>query len=318
MMSEGRTQKEIASIVGVDKSTISREVRRNTGLRGKHANTYSSDRSQKKAILREKEKPKRKDLDEKQLKYIRQKIIYDKWSPEYISERGKLELGNFVSHETIYKYIWKCKHSSKQCYKKDKELHCHLRHHGKRRKRKKVSNNRGCIPNRTPMKDRPQIANERKRQGDIEVDLMMGKDHKPALIVMTDRRDRVTRLIKINTKDSKVIADKIIARMKDRKDKLYTMTFDNGLEFAKHEKVAALLEIKTYFTRPYTSQDKGTVENRIGVLRRFITKGTDTRNIHHSTIRAIENKLNNRPMKMFGYRTPNEVRNNIKKVALVN
>jgi len=318
MIKLSHTQKEIALCLGVHKSTISRELKRNVNKRGKHAKVYNAERAHEKAITREKEKKKRTGLKKKELKYLRKKIKIEKWSPEYISERGKLELGSFVSHETIYKYIWKCKHGNKRTYEKDKDLHKDLRHHGRRRKRKNININRGCIPNRTSIEHRPNIVNQRKREGDIEVDLMMGKNHKPALIVLTERKSRTTRLIKITTKKADVIAKKIIKRMESEMSRVYTMTFDNGLEFAKHEKIAKILGIKTYFTRPYTSQDKGTVENRIGVIRRFIPKGTDTKNMHHSTIKSIERKLNNRPMKMFNYRTPNEMRNNIKKVALVN
>jgi IS30 family transposase len=317
MLRLGHKQKDIALSIGVHKSTISRELKRNVNKRGRHANEYISKRAQDKSFIREKEKVKRKSLSKKVLKYIRKKLIEEKWSPEYISERGRLELGAFPSHETIYRYIWQCKQSHKRECQEDKKLHEHLRHHGRRRKRKNINGNRGCIPNRTPMDKRSKIANERKRYGDIEVDLMMGKNHKPALIVMTDRKYRTTRLIKITTKNALMIANKIIKKMKSEKHNIYTLTFDNGLEFAKHEKIAKALGVKTYFTRPYTSQDKGTVENRIGVIRRFIPKGTDTSNIHHNTIKSIENKLNNRPMKLFNYLTPNEMKNNIKKVALV-
>ena len=317
MLILGHKQKDIAISIGVHKSTISRELKRNVNKRGRHAKLYNSDRAQDKAIIREKAKLKRNELSKEVLKYIRKRLKEDKWSPEYISKRGRLEIGEFPSHETIYKYIWKCKRSLKRKYKVDQKLHKYLRHHGRRRKRKNVKGNRGCIPNRTPMDKRPKIANQRRRYGDIEVDLMMGKNHKPALIVMTDRKYRTTRLIKIATKNALVIAKKIIKKMKWEKEQLYTMTFDNGLEFAKHELISDILGVKTYFTRPYTSQDKGTVENRIGVIRRFIPKGTDTSNVHHSTIKSIENKLNNRPMKLFNYLTPNEMKNKIKKVALV-
>ena len=130
----------------------------------------------------------------------------------------------------------------------------------------------------------------------------MGKDHKPALIVLTDRKYRTTNLIKITTKNASVIADKIIKKMKSEKDQIHTMTFDNGLEFAKHEKIAKVLGIKTYFTRPYTSQDKGTVENRIGVIRRFIPKGTDT--IHDVAV-CMSNSGNQ--VVQVGSKKPNEL-----------
>jgi IS30 family transposase len=317
MIKIGHSQKDIASVIGVDKSTISRELKRNVNKRGQYAKVYNSTRAQHKAIKREQEKPKRIGISIHHLRYIRKKLKEERWSPEYISKRGSLELGQFVSHETIYQYIWRCKHSHERKYKEDKELHKYLKHHGRRKKRKNINDNRGCIANRIPMSKRPKIANQRKRKGDYEVDLMMGKNRKPALIVMTDRKLRLTELIKIDNKTAKYISNKIIERVKAKSIKIHTMTFDNGLEFADHEKIAKALVLKTYFTRPYTSQDKGSVENRIGVVRRFLPKGTDISKIHHNTIRSIENKINNRPLRIFDYLTPNEKNKLIKKVALV-
>ncbi len=317
MIKIGHSQKDIAKSIGVDKSTISRELQRNVNSRGRYAKIYDNKRAQSKATKREIEKPKRSGIPQYELKYIRKKLILERWSPEYISKRGSLELGQFVSHETIYKYIWTCKHSNAIKYKGDKDLHKYLKHHGRRTKRKNINNNRGCIANRVPISKRPKVVSLRKRRGDYEVDLMIGKNRKPALIVLTDRKLRLTELIKIENKKAKYISKKIIERVRLKSIKIHTMTFDNGLEFADHQIIAKALGIKTYFTRPYTSQDKGSVENRIGVIRRFLPKGTDVSKIHHNTIRTIESKINNRPLRIFDYLTPNEKNKLIKKVALV-
>ena len=277
LLVSGYKQKEIAKAIGRSESTISRELKRNVNKRGRNAGIYNSVRAQEKTKKRHKEKQKHKRFEDSHLGYIRDKLINERWSPEYISERGKLEYGDFVSHETIYKYIWKCKHSNKRKLKKDKNLHKYLRHHNRRQKRKKSKQNRGCIQNRVSIENRPKIVNERKRKGDYEVDLMMGINHKPGLIVLTDRKTIETKLIKIDTKKAKSIAKKIIRKMKSEK-KIHTLTFDNDLAFAEHQEIARILDVKTYFTRPYTSQDKGTVENRFGVIRRLFPKGTYMRN----------------------------------------
>ena len=317
LLKEGYTQTQISEAIGKSKSTISREIKRNVNKRGKHAGKYDSKRAQIKTNKRHKAKRKYKSLEEWHLKYIREKLKEERWSPEYISERGKLLYGHFVSHETIYKYIWKCKFSNKRRYLKDKDLHKFLRHHKRRQKRKNIKQNKGCIPNRVSIEKRPKIVNERKRKGDLEIDLMMGSNHKPGLIVITDRKTVETKLIKITTKKSRDIANKIINKMKSIKEEIHTMTFDNGLEFADHERVAEILNVKTYFTRPYTSQDKGAVENRIGVIRRFFPKGTDISKVHYNTIKSVEVKLNNRPLGKFNYLTPLEKKKSIKKVALI-
>ena len=144
----------------------------------------------------------------------------------------------------------------------------------------------------------------------------MGINHKPGLIVLTDRKTIETKLIKIDTKKAKSITKKIIRKMKSEK-KIHTLTFDNDLAFADHQEIARILKVKTYFTRPYTSQDKGTVENRIGVIRRFFPKGTDMSKVHHSTIKSVERKLNNRPVRKFDYLTPLEKKKSIRKIALI-
>jgi len=316
LIREGYNQKQIADVIGKSPSTISRELNRNVSKRGRHAKIYDSERAQTKTVKRHKEKRKNRRLEEWHLTYIRDKLIKERWSPEYISERGKLEFGDFVSHETIYKYIWECKHSNKKKLRNDKDLHKFLRHHNRRQKRKNSKQNKGCIKNRTSIEKRPKVVNERKRKGDYEVDLMMGSNHKPGLIVLTDRNTIETKLIKINTKKAKIIAKKIIKKMKGEQ-KIHTLTFDNDLAFADHQEIARLLNVKTYFTRPYTSQDKGTVENRIGVIRRFFPKGTDMSKVHHSTIKSVERKLNNRPLRKFNYLTPLEKKKSIRKVALI-
>ncbi len=314
---EGYNQTQIADAIGKNKSTVSRELSRNVNKRGRHAKIYDSRRAQSKTNKRHKEKPKFVRLSADHLEYIRDKLKIQRWSPEYISQRGKLEFGDFVSHETIYKYIWKCKHSNKRKLAKDKKLHKYLRHHNRRQKRKNAKKNKGCIKGRVSIEERPKVINERKRKGDFEVDLMMGANHKPGLIVITDRKTIETKLIKINTKKAKIIARKIIKRMSTEESHIYSFTFDNDLAFANHLEIAEKLNAKTYFTRPYTSQDKGTVENRIGVIRRFFPKGTDMSKVHYNTIKSVEQKLNNRPLRKFKYRTPLEVKKLIKKVALI-
>jgi len=306
LKSLGFNQTEIAEKIGCHKSTISREFSRNIGKRGTGAGVYKADGAHSKAVKREKEKKKHKRLTEKMLRFVRKKLKEDRWSPEFISKKGKDIFGNFVSHETIYAYLWMCKKSNKSKYAKDKHLHKYLRHNKRYSKRSKRNQNRGQIPNRTPMSQRPSVVEKRTRLGDLEVDLMMGVKHRPALIVLTDRSSLESDLIKINSKKADGIARLIIKRLKSRKQALKTLTFDNDLAFALHEQMAIALELKTYFTRPYTSQDKGTVENRIGQIRRFFPKGTDMSKVHWSTIKAVERKLNNRPVRKFDYLTPIE------------
>jgi len=313
----GYSQTEIARQIGCHRSTISRELQRNIGKRGIGSGVYRAELSHTKSQNREKVKRKHKRLTEKMLRYIRKQLRSQKWSPEFISQKGKEKYGDFVSHETIYKYLWLAKKSNSQKYIEDKSLHKELKHSKRYCKRSKTKQNRGMIPNRTPMAKRPTIVNKRNRIGDLEVDLMMGTKHRPGLIVITDRTTIETDLIKISTKKAEVIARKIIERLSLKNHMIYTLTFDNDLAFAQHETIAKALNVATYFTRPYTSQDKGTVENRIGVIRRFFPKGTDMKNVHWNTIRSVETKLNNRPVRKFNYLSPKEKKLLLNNVALV-
>jgi IS30 family transposase len=126
------------------------------------------------------------------------------------------------------------------------------------------------------------------------------------LLVTVDRATLITTIDKLTGKNSDTITKKIISRMKSF-PRTKTMTFDNDQAFSQHEKIAKALEIKTYFTRPYTSQDKGTIENRNGVIRLFFPKKTDFNLIEKKEIKRVENEINNRPVRKFGYLTPNEV-----------
>ena len=306
LLREGYSYEAIGQRIGKSRSTISREVRRNTPKRGKEAHVYDAASAQRKTDFRQRHKNRYFKLTESMLIYLRHKIMEERWSPELISVKGKEELGDFVSHEIIYQYIWTAKYSNHQYYQKDKDLHKYLRHSGRRQKRKNRKENRGCITERVSITERPEEANNRERLGDYEVDLMMGANHKPGLIVIRDRYNRQGELIKTTTKNAKVIAKKIIARLKT-KPRVNTITFDNDLAFAEHKEIAKALGAKTYFTRPYTSQDKGSVENLIGQLRRWFPKGTSLVDVHPNTIRAIERKINNRPLRIFNYLSANEM-----------
>jgi IS30 family transposase len=125
---------------------------------------------------------------------------------------------------------------------------------------------------RVPIEQRPAIVQERIRPGDIEADFMMGKNHRGAILVLTDRATLHTRLHKLKSRHSDAVAKAIINKLGYSLNSLHTITFDNEKGFANHMDVACVLNVKIYFTQPYTSQDKGTVENRIGQFRRFFPK----------------------------------------------
>jgi len=128
---------------------------------------------------------------------------------------------------------------------------------------------------------------------------------------MTDRATLVTKIEKLSGKEAGEVYEKMEKRLTNFSSSwVKTLTFDNGKEFAQHQKIGKLLNAKTYFTRPYTSQDKGTVENRIGVIRRFFPKKTDLRKVSDKRIKEVERLLNYRPIRKFNYNNPIEVLKN--------
>jgi IS30 family transposase len=309
LLKVGKPKRVVAQILGVHRSTIYREINRSIYRSGPGAYEYQAAKAQRQTEFRHRHKPKKIRFTDTLKDKARTWLKEEKLSPELISIKGHQELGDFVSHETIYQWIWKLKHSFKLSDQKDKKLYKELRHGKRRRKRSLLHGSRGLIPNRTSIEQRPAIVNKRKRIGDVEVDLMMGKHHRGALLVVIDRATLKTSLQKVATRDAPLIARKIINKFVAHKHWMKTMTFDNDLAFAAHEQVAQKIGVKTFFTRPYTSQDKGTVENRIGILRRFFPKKTDLSLVSNSEVKRVEKILNNRPVRKFKYKTPNQVYN---------
>jgi IS30 family transposase len=188
-----------------------------------------------------------------------------------------------------------------------KKIYAHLKHGKRRRKRGNRKDSRGIIHNRVSIEKRAKIVQKRSRPGDIEVDFMLGKNHKGALLVMTDRATLHTSLQELEHRQSNEVSKAIIKKLKKVDYPMHTMTFDNDKGFADHMKVSDALNVNTYFTRPYTSQDKGTVENRIGQLRRFFPKKTDLSALTDQQVKQVEQFLNDRPVRKFNYQTPNQV-----------
>ncbi len=317
LLRQGKSQKEIANVLGYHKSTISRELKRNTPKRGRGAKEYNPDRAHMKAERRHREKNKHITFTDEMRRQIVKHLAVEKLSPELIAQNGRKDNPCFVSHETIYQWIWNMKHSHKREDEPYQLLYKDLKHGRRRRKRGNYHDNRGCISNRVSIEKRPAIVEKRKRIGDVEVDLMLGKNHQPGLLVITDRASLKTSLVKISTKASKPIAKSIIRKMKPCKQWLKTMTYDNDLAFALHTTVNKELKTKSFFTHPYTSQEKGTVENRIGVLRRFFPKKTDFTQVTAKQVNRVEKMINERPVRKFNYQTPNTVFLQKLKVALI-
>jgi len=311
----GMKQKDIAASINVHPTTISRELTRNTAKRGRTAGEYVAINAQRKTEQRHLNKPKAVKFSTQMKQQAVKWLSVEKWSPEIISVKGHQTGKCPMSIESLYKWIWQCKHGNKEADTPYKKIYTHLRHGKRRRKRGNRKDSRGIIHNRVSIEKRPTIVQKRKRTGDIEVDFMMGKNHKGALLVLTDRATLHTNLHKLEHRQSIDVSKAIIKKLKKVQYPIHTMTFDNDKGFADHMMVADALKINTYFTRPYTSQDKGTVENRIGQIRRFFPKKTDLSKVTDQSVKQVEKLLNERPVRKFNYKTPNQVLQ--EKIALI-
>lgn len=296
------SQTKIAEIIGVHKSTISRELSRNVATRGRYANEYRPEVAQRKTNQRHCDKRKHIRFTEDLKQQATQWLCEQKLSPELISGRWDVQGVDGVSHEAIYQWIWRGKASKDPA---TAELYKHLKHGRRRRRRGNYNDSRGILTDRVGIKERPGVVDERTRLGDLEGDFMVGKAHKSALLVITDRATLLTRLKKVTSRQADH-TEAAIEQMLERVPKAFikTLTLDNDKGFANHQSIGNKLDADVYFTRPYTSQDKGTVENRIGVIRQFFPKGTDLREISSQQIKTVERHINNRPIRKFNYLSP--------------
>ncbi len=299
MKQAGKPQNQIAAQLGVHPSTISRELARNSGLRG-----YRPKQAQQKTLLRRFTAGKAVKMTPETIDYIESKL-HQQHSPEQIAERMKLDPdwhGPSVSHERIYQHIWQDKAQNGTLYQ-------HLRIGGtkQRRKRRNSRDMRGTIKNRVGIEKRPKIVEKNIRIGDWEGDTIVGKNHQGALVTLVDRKSKLTLIGKVNRYTAEAVEQIIVRLLELVPRRNYTLTVDNGKEFASHESVADALKIKVYFADPYCAWQRGLNENTNGLIRQYAPKGSDVRTLTDQQIQHIMDRLNNRPRKSLGYLTPNEV-----------
>lgn len=295
LLNQGMSQRFIASTLNRSPSVISREIKRNCdGRSGK----YSADLAVRKCQSRHELKPKYHRLTDEMKAYI-VTHLEDKLSPEQIVGISKLHGRDCVSHEWIYQMIWTNK-------RRNGKLHKHLRNKGKPySKRGALKDKRGKIVNRKDISERPEIVESRERLGDLEIDTIIGKNHKKAIVTINDRKTGILKMGKVEIRNSQTVAAKAIELLMPIKSLLHTITADNGTEFRDHETIATQLDIDFFFAKPYRSWERGSNENLNRLIRQYIPKGTDFDTITDEFIKFVEQKLNDRPRKRFGFKSPN-------------
>jgi len=294
----GHPLRKIAKTLGRHFSSLSRELSRNKSSRYGYlphkANEHALNRRQNHKRMRLKSRVLRQEVE---------RLLALEWSPEIIAKRLPKEHPELppISHEAIYQWI----------YTEAPHLIGYLiRSHRQRRPRRYSRKRRfPLIPQRISIKERPVLANSRQQPGHWESDLLIGKG-RSAIQVAVERKARYTRLQKIPNKTagaSRLALHKSLVSLPPHLRR--SVTYDNGSENVEHVLLNVELGISSYFCEPYHSWEKGSVENRNGVIRRFLPKRTDFDTISDDKIRAIESWINNRPMKCLGFQTPAEVLN---------
>ena len=266
---QNKTNSEIATLIGKHKSTIGRELNRNSDNR---SGSYRYTLASRKSDERKKNKRKAQKLTPEMLKMI---ISYleEGFSPEQISGYCKKNNIECMCYETIYQHIWLDK-------SRNGKLHTFLRRNGRKyRKRGNSKDSRGSIKNRICISTRPEIIKQRSRFGDLEIDLIIGENHNQAILTIVDRATGMLKMKKVESKEASVITAATNSLLEDWIPYLYTITADNGKEFAGHEEVAETLGIDYYFAHPYHSWERGTNENCNGLIRQYFKKGSSFRGV---------------------------------------
>jgi len=289
----GFNQTEAAAMVGVHKSTISQELARNTGMKG-----YRASQAHRLALTR------RKSRSWKRISATDWELIDDllrrDWSPEQITGRLIMENGSSVSIEWIYLHIYQDK-------ARGGDLWRHLRCRKQRRKRYGAYDRRGQLIGRVSIDERPAIVDRKSRLGDWEGDTIIGRRHQGALVSLVERKSSFTLIEKLARKTADQVRDAATGLLEPLQGLVHTITLDNGKEFARHEDIAKSLKADIYFAHPYSSWERGLNENTNGLIRQYFPKKHDFTTITDDEVAKAMHRLNHRPRKKLGFKTPYEV-----------
>ncbi len=295
-LNNGMNQNEIAINLSRDKSTISRLIRGNIDEDG----VFRAESAWEKICERKRWKSgQNKVLDDETLEnYVLEKIHLF-WTPEQIAQKWRDKANESLCHETIYQYIYKYE---------PKLIKIYLARKGKKYRSQREKKAKYCIPDMRMIGERPEIVEQRKRLGDWEGDTMIGKNHQQAIVVNVERRSGLLFAKKVPKRTAENIADVTRDMFNDLPDELkLTITYDQGREFAWHHIIERENQMSVYFCHKACPWQKGSVENTIGLLRRFIPKGTDFDSFSDQQLQEWVDLINDRPRKRHKYLTPNEV-----------
>ncbi len=297
---KGVSNSDIAKKLGRDKSTIGRELQRNIHQR---IHQYLPDTAQRKADKRkERGRKERYVVKQPRLKKKIIALLKKGWSPDLIAGRLKRLKLPRLNQESIYQFIY-----SLEGRKANLRQYLRCSHRIRRKKAGRKHRQDSKIPHRTDIAKRPQFIDKRTQFGHWEGDNMVYNRHRRVLSTSVERKTRKTIISKPHNLTAEEKSKTLISRFKNlpRQARL-TMTYDNGKEIVAHEAVTDAIGMKFYFAKTYASWQRGTNENRNGLVRFYLPRNTDLNQLTWQQIRRVENLINNRPVKCLYYQTPNE------------
>lgn len=299
LLAKGGSLRSIGKELGRNHSSISREL--NINAPPIHKGYYLAHKAHDRSVVRNRESHQRPRLkDETTRDFVCEKIV-EGWSPELIAGRiREYHPEHKIGYEAIYQYI----------YAEGRDLiPCLARKHKQRKNRGYTRKHaQSHIPERVPLSERPEIVNSRQRFGDWEADTVVSRASKSALLVLSERKSRAIMITKLFRKTAAKVRLAAVRRLKEMPDDLrLTLTYDNGPENVEHQAINRELGTQSFFCAPYHSWEKGTVENSIGLIRRYFPKKTNFAEVSYYEVGSVERRLNNRPRKCLNYATPSEV-----------
>jgi len=300
MLEQGYSNAKIGRVIGIDRSNVGRERKRNCDARSKK---YTSELAERKRLSRQKERYRAIKFTPELQEHC-ESLLRQDYSPEQVVGILKKQGEETMSIEYLYQYLWSNK-------KAGGDLYTHLRRRGRKYQKRGSSKLSRGIVGRVDIKHRPTVVEARERFGDLEVDLIIGKDHKGAILTINDRASGVLKMCKVPSKEAQVVSKAMCELLEEWSPFLSTITSDNGREFADHISVTQQLGVPFFFATPYHSWERGSNENLNGLVRQYIPKKTDFSSVSDDYVKEIETILNNRPRKRYNYETPIFVMNQL-------
>jgi len=298
LLKAGHKVSFIAKQLGIHCSSIYRELKRNQTKTGKYNAAFAQELSEE-----QKERfSHNRSFTFSMEKFIIEKLSKEQWSPEQIWGYCKENNIDMVSHESIYKFVYQDKDKGGMLYK-------NLRVASKKyRKRYGRGKNKRCIiKDKISIDERPEYINNKQSAGHWEIDTIVGKDNKGAIVTIAERATAFVLIAKLNGKNAQELAEAVVKLMMPFKELVLSITSDNGTEFAMHKYISKKLGTLFYFAHPYSSWERGLNEYTNRLIRQYIPKKTNFNTIDHFYINEITMRLNRRPRKKLNYNTPGKI-----------